>query len=220
MTDIANLPPLPPETAPRERRSQAERRALSEHGLLIAAAETIVDEGFAAATFDRISQRAGYSRGLVTQRFGSRDGLFVALIAFLSDRMKAHHQAAMDSHAEGDALSAYVSSFLQRLADDRSARAYFVLLAAAIANRLPQARHFFEHHERVKAELAAMIHERQLRQSLDPGLDPVVAATAIGALLMGIAMQLLLEPGLDILILGQATLDTLRLAGAMPGRHD
>jgi AcrR family transcriptional regulator len=62
------------------RRTQAERRAESEQQLLRAAAEIVVQEGVAAATFESIGRRAGYSRGLAAQKFGSKQGLVEALV--------------------------------------------------------------------------------------------------------------------------------------------
>lgn len=197
--------------APR-RRTQAERRNQSEQGLLLAAAETIVDEGFAGATFDRISERAGYSRGMVTLRFGSRDGLFRALIDFLAARMREHYASVLVADASPvQELQARVESFLARLLEDRTVRAYFVLLSAAVGNRLEQAAYFFEQHELVKAELADAIWRGQGQGQIDATLDPVITATGIGALLLGIAMQSLLEPDLDIAALSRSARALLAL---------
>lgn len=71
------------------RRTQAERREASEQRLLVAAAELIAEEGFAAASLQRIGERAGYSRGLASQHFGSKDGLVSALIAAVLARSTA-----------------------------------------------------------------------------------------------------------------------------------
>ena len=63
------------------RQTQVERRAESEQRLLTAAAELIATEGFAAASLERVGAAAGYSRGLASQKFGSKDGLVTAVIA-------------------------------------------------------------------------------------------------------------------------------------------
>ena len=67
-------------SAPILRRTQAERRDESQRRLLEAAAALIQERGMAAATFENIGVRAGYSRGLATQHFGSKQGLIEALI--------------------------------------------------------------------------------------------------------------------------------------------
>ena len=67
--------------APARRMTQAERRDRSERELIAAAIKVVAEQGVSAATFDMIGREAGFSRGLVTQRFGSKDGLIRALIA-------------------------------------------------------------------------------------------------------------------------------------------
>ena len=57
------------------RRSQEERTALSDQRMFEAAVSLIVEEGIAGMTLAAIGERAGYSRGLVTHRFGSKAGL-------------------------------------------------------------------------------------------------------------------------------------------------
>lgn len=59
---------------------QQERTERSTNALLQAASELIVEGGFDSLTFAAIGERAGYSRGLVTARFGNKDGLIEALI--------------------------------------------------------------------------------------------------------------------------------------------
>ena len=56
------------------------RTERSINALLEAASDLIVEGGFDALTFAAIGERAGYSRGLVSAKFGSKDGLIDALI--------------------------------------------------------------------------------------------------------------------------------------------
>jgi AcrR family transcriptional regulator len=62
------------------RRTQAQRRAESDDRLLSAAAEIIAGEGYLALTLERVGERAGFSRGLASRKYGSKDGLIEALI--------------------------------------------------------------------------------------------------------------------------------------------
>jgi len=50
--------------------------------LLDAAADLIAEGGYEAMTLAAVGERAGYSRGLVTARFGSKDQLLEALGSF------------------------------------------------------------------------------------------------------------------------------------------
>src|SRR3979490_827553 len=74
------------------RRTQAERREDSERGLVRAAIVVTAEQGVSAATFEAIGQRGGYSRSLVTRRFGSKQGLVDAVLGYLPDR-RAHSAA-------------------------------------------------------------------------------------------------------------------------------
>ncbi|HQR91576.1 MAG TPA: helix-turn-helix domain-containing protein, partial [Caulobacter sp.] len=126
MTSTLKVPPV--------RRSQSDRRQQSESELLRAAAELIVERGMAAATFENIGARAGYSRGLATQKFGSKQGLIEALIARLQSRLQQLLEAGQLDTLDGlDAILGFVDIYLRNLADDGEMRAYFVLMAGAVA---------------------------------------------------------------------------------------
>ena len=71
------------------RRTQAERRDESGRSLIEAAVEVVAEQGVGAATFESIGRRAGYSRGLATQRFGSKEKLIEAVIGHLHERQEA-----------------------------------------------------------------------------------------------------------------------------------
>lgn len=60
-------------------RTQAQRRALSEQKLIEAAIALVGEKGFSQTTIDDVGQRAGYSRGLVSNRYGSKLGLGLAI---------------------------------------------------------------------------------------------------------------------------------------------
>src|SRR3989338_11006175 len=94
---------------PRARRTQAERRDESARNLLRAATEVIAGQGVTAATFEAIGARAGYSRGLATQKFGSKQGLIEALIAWLHARQDEGLSAlGVDAMPGLDAVLTYV----------------------------------------------------------------------------------------------------------------
>src|SRR2546421_53515 len=57
------------------RRTQQQRRDQAETALLNAAAELAVEHGVRSLTLARVGERAGYSRGIVTHHFGSKQAL-------------------------------------------------------------------------------------------------------------------------------------------------
>ena len=67
--------------ARQKRLSQAERIAISDNNMLQAASELILEVGSANTTLKDVGERAGYSRGLASARFGSKEELFLRLIS-------------------------------------------------------------------------------------------------------------------------------------------
>jgi AcrR family transcriptional regulator len=191
------------------RQTQAERREASEQRLLLAAAELIAEEGFAAASLQRIGARAGYSRGLASQHFGSKDGLVTALIAAVIARSTALLDSLPPAATPLDAIIAYADVILQQIESDALVRAYWVMMASAIANRLPIQALFLAEHEKVKEQLSALISEGQTRGEIDPYVDAEAAALSVGSTLLGIGMECLLDPSLDLPRLRAAALTTI-----------
>jgi AcrR family transcriptional regulator len=177
------------------RRSQADRRAESERGLLRAAAALVAEQGVAAATLEKVGARAGYSRGLAAQKFGSKQGLIEALIAHLHARMEALlREAGVEAMSGLEAVLAFADIFLRELGDDEEVRAYLMLMAAALADISPVRGAFAASHDVVSQRLQALVLRGQQDGSVLPHLDPTAAATLVGSVLLGLATQHLIDP--------------------------
>ena len=200
---------------PSVRRSQSDRRQQSESELLRAAAELIVERGMAAATFENIGARAGYSRGLATQKFGSKQGLIEALIARLQARLQHLLNDRQVDRANGlEAILGFVDIYLRNLADDGEIRAYFVLMAGAVAEVSELRGPFAAAHKEVETRLGAMFLRGQAEGVIRPGLNADAAALMVGALLLGLSTQMLVDPGLDLEPIRETSLATLRASFA------
>ncbi len=195
------------------RRSQSDRRQQSESELLRAAAELIVERGMAAATFENIGARAGYSRGLVTQRFGSKQGLIEALIARLQVRLQDLLADRDRGSASGlEAVLGFVDIYLSNLRQDGETRAYFMLMAGAVAEVSDLRGPFAAAHKDVEVRLEALFLRGQADGSVRIGLNADAAALMVGALLLGLSTQMLVEPGLDLEPIRETSLATLRVS--------
>lgn len=202
----------------RPRRTQAERRDESERRLLRAAATVIVEQGVAAATFEAIGAQAGYSRGLATQRFGSKQGLIDSLIAFLHKRQGEILLArGVDRMAGLNAILAYVEFHLRELIQDADSRAYFMLLAGAVADLSAVRAAFAESHRLVERRLEALVLHGQKDGSIRGDVDPDSVALMIGSLLLGISIQAIVDPRMNLEPIRATSLATLRLALAATG---
>jgi AcrR family transcriptional regulator len=62
------------------RLSRTEQQQRTRAALIEAAAQVIVERGYAAASVEAISERAGYTRGAFYSNFGSKEELFAALL--------------------------------------------------------------------------------------------------------------------------------------------
>lgn len=90
------------------------RRAATRLRLYGAAVEVIAEDGYAAATVEAIAERAGVAKGTVFYNFGSKEGLFTALLEHgirrLSDAMT---QAARGQESPLGALDAVIMAQLR-----------------------------------------------------------------------------------------------------------
>lgn len=199
------------------RRTQAERRDASERRLLDATAHLVAEQGVSAATFETIGRAAGYSRGLATQKFGSKDGLIEALIADLEARQAAFlTEQHVDDLPGLEAVLAYVDLYLRHLGDQAATRAYFMLLAGAVADASPLRAAFARTHDGVKQRLSALVARGIAEGGLRREIDPDAAALMIGSLLLGLSVQWLVDPDTDLDSIRRTSLQTLRLAFAAP----
>jgi len=199
------------------RQTQAERRAESESKLLSAAADLVAEFGIAATTFEKIGERSGYSRGLVSQRFGSKDGLIAALVNDLTDQFEsalvANHLDDLPPH---EALIGYIDLYFSALWQRPTESAYHVLLAESIGAQ-PQLRPLFAAaHDRVRDRLRGFIEAAQQLGTIPKAVDADATALSVGALMLGMTIQSIVNPTTDIDRVRRSVVATLRLALQAP----
>jgi AcrR family transcriptional regulator len=171
----------------------------------------VAERGVGGATFDAIGQAAGLSRGLATQRFGSKQGLIDAVIDYLHARRDELLLAAhVSDMAPLDAILYYVDSHLMFLDGNLASRAYFMLLAGAVADASSMRAAFALSHERVRLWLAAVVDRGHADGSIRSDVDADGAALMVGSLLLGVSMQWLVDPAMDVGPIRRASLRTLR----------
>jgi AcrR family transcriptional regulator len=155
--------------------------------LLDAAGELIVEGGFGALTLAAIGERAGFSRGLVTARFGSKE----ALIGALLDRIVGqwNHRNVLDGvvvvldaikrQAERDAtaLKVLYTLMFEAIGPDEGLRARFAAL-----------------HEEIRHDFKTLIKKGLRDGSVRKGVDADRESVHIVSCLRGIVYQWLLDP--------------------------
>ncbi len=187
MSDLA--PPL----TRQQRKTQKSTNALLE-----AAADLIVEGGFAALTFAAIGERAGYSRGMVTARFGNKDGLIEALI----DRIvTTWSHKNVEPHTKGrdglESLDTVLSAIeAQAAKDPRGLRVLYSLMFEAVGSDDDMVRRFAKFHEGMRADFSRYIRRGQRDGSIRTGgPSPDREAELIIGGLRGVGFQWLLDPG-------------------------
>ena len=183
---------------PPARRTQAERREESERRLLAAAAEIIAAEGYMACTLERVGERAGFSRGLASRKYGSKDGLIEAVIWRVSAHVHEQVDLAIACRSDPlDQLLALFDRFVELALTDTSVRAYFVLFSAMIANRLDTQSVFEEVQQRFGQRIEDLIVAAQRTGRVNSALPPAHAAFMVGCLLAGISVESAMGGGQD-----------------------
>ncbi len=97
--------------------TQAERSAISDRAMLEAAILLVLEHGTEKTTLAMIGEKAGYSRGLATYRFGSKAGLFDALCKSIGRNWLEYLKRGTDGKTGIDAMCAALDTVYQWVTD-------------------------------------------------------------------------------------------------------
>ena len=96
--------------------------------MLNAAKEVFVEKGYARATLDDVIAKSGGSRATIYQQFGSKEGLFAAIIAELSADIVAPLTGADTDEEPARVLLSVARSYMAALMEPTSLALYRVLI--------------------------------------------------------------------------------------------
>jgi AcrR family transcriptional regulator len=173
-----------------------ERSELSTRRLLEAAGDLIVEGGYEAMTLAAVGERAGYSRGLVTARFGSKDQLLGALVERIIDRWNHRNVLPRTRAASGrDAIVILLDAITGQIErDPTDVRVLYALMFEAL-RPIPELRStFVAFHATMRADLASLVRRGLRDGSIAPGTSPAKEAALIVAGLRGVGYQWRLDP--------------------------
>lgn len=184
---------------PKPRRKQAERTALSDRKLTEAAIDLMVQHGIQGTTLQAVGERAGYSRGLATHRFGSKAGLFGKVLQVASADWSERVQAAVGDRIGIDALSAAIDA-AERFFTERpdEVRAMYLLWFLSIDPSADYKTNLANVHNAQRRDTANWIRAAQKAGQLDASLDPMRVAEQYAASMAGIAYQWLANPKMPV----------------------
>jgi AcrR family transcriptional regulator len=195
-------------------RTQQERRDQAESALLNAAAELVVEDGVNSLTLARVGERAGYSRGLITHYFGSKQ----ALLERLAHATQSGFVPGLGGLPPGlDRLLRLVDGYIGGLGCMMMPNRAFLLLWAEAATASELARVFRERDEAFRAELRADVTAGIADGTVRPDAAAEDVAVAVLAQLRGIGLQRLVDsPAVDTERLRRSVTDYWRRALAAP----
>jgi AcrR family transcriptional regulator len=180
---------------PRPRRTQAERVAESDRKLLSAALRLIGERGYRGTSLAAIGEAAGYSRGLVHDRFGSKAGLLWALVEQILRVWNRDGRARGFGGRTGlDALADMIDNHHRAVEEGRGIRAFYALMFEAFGPTPELVKEFRDLHRLFRADIERAIREGVAAGTIRADVDaPAQAALLLGAL-RGLAFQALLDP--------------------------
>ena len=189
----------PTNSTPDTPRTQAERTALAHSSMIEAAIELLNTVGVQGTTLAAIGDKAGYSRGLATHHFGSKAGLFRAVLKRITANWTADLQAALGDRTGVAAISAAIDAHLAHvLRHPEYIRAQNILWGAALdpsSEFKPNVAEFM----RIQREsVAAWVRGGQEKGEILPEINPKRIAEQYYGGLIGINSQWLVSPDFDL----------------------
>jgi AcrR family transcriptional regulator len=179
----------------RPRRTQAERTALSDARLLDAALRQIATSGYRASSLQAIAKEAGYSPGLVSHRFGSKQGLVHALVMHVRALWDELRSSALQAEPGGGSVRAMIRAHRRSMREHPDAlRALYRMMFEAHGELAELRGDFATSDRQVREQAAALFRADQASGRLRSDVEPEVMSTIGLALLRGIVIHWMLDP--------------------------
>ena len=153
--------------------TQAERTAISDKAMISAAIELILEHGTDKTTLQAIGEKAGYSRGLATYRFGSKAGLYDEVCKSISRRWLGYLENDVGDTVGIEAMCTALDSFFRFVSDSpRDARVLQILYCGAASPKSEYRQTSANIHQRQQDDVAvwvrAGIEIGEIRNDADP----------------------------------------------------
>ncbi len=186
-----------PQTQPENGQSltQAERTAISDKAMIDAAIDLILEHGTDKTTLQAIGEKAGYSRGLATYRFGSKAGLFDEVCKSISRRWLEYLKEDVGDKSGIDAMCAALDSFFQFVSDSpRDARVLQILYCGAASPKSGYRQTSANIHQRQQDDVAEWIRSGMSNGDIRKDADPKSIAAQYIAYISGMTYLWLINP--------------------------
>ena len=175
--------------------TQAERTALSDKAMLDAAMALVLEHGTDKTTLAMIGEKAGYSRGLATYRFGSKGGLYDALCKSISRHWLEYLKRGVGDKVGIEAMCAALDTIYEfEQESPQEARALEILYCGAASPSAEYQQTAVGIRRRQKSDVAEWVRRGQEAGQVRAGVDPDEVATQYVAYISGMTYLWMMSP--------------------------
>ncbi len=196
VTQVQVAGPVKSRAKPRTgRRTQTERTGLSDARMFEAAMQLIIEQGTHAMTLKSVGERAGYSRGLASSRFGSKEALFSQLVLDFNARWTQELANKIGTRGGAQACLAALRA-VEGFLSTHSAymQAMYILWFESISSHNDVRDHLAAYHEIYRRDVAHWVEEGIACGEIDPEVDAESYAFSFNSFIFGTVYQWLVAP--------------------------
>jgi AcrR family transcriptional regulator len=175
--------------------TQAERTAISDKAMISAAIDLILEHGTDKTTLAAIGEKAGYSRGLATYRFGSKAGLYDEVCKSISRRWLGYLKDDVGEMVGIGAMCTALDCFFRFVSDSpRDARVLQILYCGAASPKSEYRQTSANIHQRQQDDVAAWVRAGIENGEIRKDADPKSIAAQYIAYISGMTYLWLINP--------------------------
>jgi len=182
-------------SAASKRMTQAERTALSDARMLEAAKELIAEVGTHNTTLREVGEKAGYSRGLASNRFGSKEGLFSQLVRDFNRKWAEELRNTVGSSTGLPAFSAALDAVEYFLLNrSHEMKALYILWFESMSSHDEVRQRLARNHTAYRRDAERWVREGITEGTIRNTIDPQCFAVEFASLIFGLIYQWLVDP--------------------------
>jgi AcrR family transcriptional regulator len=185
----------------RERQTASGRRLRGEKARRIVEAmrDSVAEVGISDSTFDRVSDKAGVSRGLLHYYFGTKERLLVEVIRRDTEYRIASLGGALREAEDVDELIGALFATFERTLTEQRGYVYMVSELFVAGRHRPEIlRELGELYSRAREEFAEILREKEREGVIALRFDAESVIAQLFATGDGAAVQHLSDPTLDV----------------------
>jgi AcrR family transcriptional regulator len=217
MADMKSTPAARAAVGRRRRLTRQDKRQANRARILRAARKVFGRRGYHGATIEEIADEAGLSNGAVYYNFENKEDLFLALLEdwraeLIGDVEHVFARAVGERRGSGEAqLKDELRQIVSTLRPSREWQLLLLEFATYAARNPGFRRRFVAGRRRFKTALADALESRLAALDLHPAVPPDQLTVLLTALVNGLAVDQLTEPGaVPDNLLGDAVVALLR----------